>query len=200
MSDESTGTGSKGSDRPASLAQLAAATLPAAAQIGWQFGADGGAAVVEAPAEPPKRIATRGTLRSDARRAAEYLASRGKTPLESLHDVARMRWRVAVRVIAKELQCSKLEAFKIWQSCAVSLLPYSAARFDTIELGGQLAGSAGSLTVAHFLAASMVAERLGQPMSPEGRSFDSTMTTQYQLLADDGQASAQSGLPPKPAD
>jgi hypothetical protein len=207
MSDESTPNGSNNGEYapqlPSALARADRAGATIGAQIGWQFAGDGSAQVIEKPAIVKNRRHDAGSLRSDARRAAEYLASRGKTPIEALHDIAGTHWRKAVRQIARELQCSKLEAFKVWLSCQTALLPYSAARFDTIELGGQLGAAGGSLTVAHFLAASMVAERMGAvgfaPMSTDGQSVDSTVIEQLPLLDGGGQTAAK-GLPPKPAD
>lgn len=209
MADESTLTGSKDEDpapqSPFALARAGRAPAAIGAQIGWQFASDGSSQVIDsAVTRSGKRPRDGVSLRSDARRAAEYLATRGKTPLEALHDVAGMRWQTAVRKIARELQCSRLEAFRVWQSCNVALLPYSAARFDTLELGSMAGGGAGGLTVAHFLAASMVAERVASgglaALSTDGQSVDNGVTEQLPLLAGDSRTDARSLLPPKPAD
>ena len=120
-----------------------------------------------------------------------------------------MRWQIAIRKIAKECQCSRLEAVKIWVQINVALLPYTAPRMDPLELGALAGGMAGgSLTVAHFLAASMVAERLGAAgmpgglpaMSTDTRSVDSRVNEALPLLSLAGNGDAHRALPPKPPD
>lgn len=216
MSDESTPDGSKGSHTepllPSALARAARSPSALGTQKAWSFRSDGESEVIDSAVFANRRPVGGTPIRADARRAAEYLATRGKTPIEALHDVAGMRWQHAVRKISKELQCSRLEAFKVWQSCNVALLPYSAARFDTLELGSLAGGAAGSLTVAHFLAASMVAERLGvsgvsgqlaiasAAESPDRQSVDNAVTADLPLLDQGGRSDARAPLPPKPAD
>jgi hypothetical protein len=151
----------------------------------------------------PVRRRERGSLRSDARRTAEYLASRGPTPVEALHDVARMRWKDAIKQISKHAKCTELEAMKMWRDCNLAILPYAAARFDTIELGAAMGGQ-GGLAMSHFLAASMIADRAltGAPHpSTEGQSVDSSESRGLPLFLEAGKDGAQApALPPKPED
>jgi len=205
MADEST-TNRSNDTQSAKMplgAVAAASHAPAVvgAQKAWSFRPETEPQVIESTVIARRE---RRALRSDARRTAEYLASRGKTPVEALHDVAGMRWQVAIRKIAKECQCSRLEAVKIWVQINVALLPYSAARLDPLELGALAGGAAGGLTVAHFLAASLVAERLGAgglpAMSTDNRSVDSPVTQRLPLLDLAGNDTAHKPLPPKPAD
>jgi hypothetical protein len=155
------------------LAALGRAALPAAegpqqAALAWDAA---GEPVVTVESTAPKRNWRRGReMRADARRTAEYLAERGPTPVEAIHDVAKMRWKVAIREISRHAKCSELEAMKMWLACANALLPYSAARLDTIELG---ANAAGGLALAHWLAANAMGDRLatGQ-LSNIGPIFD----------------------------
>lgn len=208
MADESTPNSSKDTEAapllPSALARAGRAGAPVGVQKAWSFAPDGSGQVIDSTVAGPIRYRDRGSLRADARRAAEYLASRGKTPLEALHDVAGMRWQTAVKKIARELACSKLEAFRVWQSCNVALLPYSAAKYDTLELDRLAGGAAGGLTVAHFLAASMVAERLGAAavpaLSTDRQSVDSAVNERLPLFDGDSRSDARSMLPPKPAD
>ena len=209
MADESTANGSNETQYARMPLGAVAAASHAPAIVGeqktWSFRPETEPQAIESTVVARGR---RGVLRSDARRTAEYLASRGKTPVEALHDLAGMRWQVAVRKIAKECHCSELEALKIWRDCNVALLPYSAARLDPLELGALAGGAAGGLTMAHFLAASMVAERLGgaglpgglPAMSADGRSVDSTVNQALPLFSSGGNEPAHKLLPPKPAD
>lgn len=190
-----------------SLRQLAAeGRAPAAEnfQKAWSFAAGNEAQVIEMPTAG-KVVRERGRLRTDARRTTEYLATRGKTPAEALHDVAGMKWQRAIKEIKRHAKCSELDAMKLWLACNQALLPYTAARYDTLELGSQLAGSAGNLSLAHFLAASMVAERLGvagaaPSLSPEHQSFDTPKKRALPLLDGDGPGDGTAIWPDKPAD
>jgi hypothetical protein len=196
MAEESTPDRSKTS--PATARQIARAghTVALAPQLGLTFAPDGEPQTEEKPAAVKRYATARGELRADARRTAEYLASRGATPTEALHDIARMKWKVAIREIAKAAKCSELEAMKMWRECCVALLPFTAARFDTIELGAQL-GASGGLALAHFMAASMVAER----MSADVQSVDSRNLEGLPLLDMAGPSVGHvGGLPPKPDD
>jgi hypothetical protein len=182
---------SNGLDRR-SLGALGRAALPIAegpqqAALAWDAA---GAPVVTVESVSPKRNWRRGReMRADARRTAEYLAERGPTPVEAIHDVAKMRWKVAIREISRHAKCSKLEAMKMWLACANALLPYSAARLDTIELG---ANAAGGLALAHWLAANAMGERLatGQ-LSNNGPIFDNPNS----LISQSQNQAAPSGAP-----
>jgi hypothetical protein len=146
-------------------------------QTALVFGADGSAMVTAEPASVRRRH-HRG-IRDDARRTAEYIASRGATPAEQLHNIGRMQWRNAIAQITKATGCTRLEAFRLWVSINESLLPYTAARLATLELGE---GAAGGLALAHFLAASAMSERLaaGGP-SLDRQSIDKVQTLDLAL-------------------
>jgi hypothetical protein len=109
-------------------------------------------------------------MRGDARRTAEYLASRGKTPVEALHDIVMMGWRRAVIVLAAELRVSPERAFELFLQCANTLLPYTAPKHETLELGP---GAAGGLALGHFLAARAMGDMLAAERAP-GLSRNST--------------------------
>jgi hypothetical protein len=132
---------------------------PTAIQTALDWSPDGSAVVTEIDANrvARRRVQTRELLRSDARRTAEYLATRGTTPIEALHDLVKLGWRRAVRDLAKELGIPKERAMAIWQRAAEALLPYTAARFETLELGPQ---AAGGVALGHFLAARAMSEAL----------------------------------------
>jgi hypothetical protein len=174
MGDEST-------PKRSTLNQIADPTVTPRPELGQQvtltFAPDGMPQTAE--------IAARGTslqrrdssaLRTDARRTAEYLASRGPTPVEALHDIARMKFADAVREIARDAKCTRWQAANFWKDCVVSLLPYSAAKFDSLDLSALLGGgAAGGLAVAHFLATTLIGERMGNATrdpSPTGEVID----------------------------
>jgi hypothetical protein len=188
-----------GLGRP-SGAERAAPSPPAALQSALLFRPDGSAELTAEPARLPKRN-HRG-IRGDARRTAEYLASRGATPAEALHSVARLAWRTAVKELVKALRCTPLQAFELWRGCVVELLPYTASRFATLELGDN---AAGGLALAHFLAASAMSDRLaaprGQPVSTDGRSVDIQQTIDLASVPDAIPSEVtRGGLPPKAPD
>jgi hypothetical protein len=115
----------------------------------------------EAPDRGLGRRNNRNGLRSDARRTTEYLASRGKTPVEALHDVAGMGWRKAVRILARELGVSRERAYAIWSDANKELLPFTAHRLEPLDAGAAgNAGAAGGLAMAHFLAARAAGDRI----------------------------------------
>ena len=189
----------------AGLGQPRGAELPAPAtpagpiQSALLFRPDGSAELTAEPAHVAKRN-HRG-LRGDARRTAEYLASRGATPAESLHSVAKLAWRVAVRELVKELRCSPEVAFRLWVSCNETLLPYTSSRINPLDLGdlGPLgAAGAGGFALAHYLAASAMSAKLGAGMSPDTRSVDRIVD----VVPDDRTADQPNaaGLPPKASD
>jgi hypothetical protein len=135
-------------------------TEPRALQRQMDWAPDGSVVLTEADANrSPRSPITRSTLRGDARRTAEYLASRGTTPVEALHDVVKLGWKRGVREIARELGCSKQLAMPIWLRCVESLLPYAAAKFETLELGPQ---AAQGLAIGHFMAARAMSEALAR--------------------------------------
>jgi hypothetical protein len=167
-------------------------------QTALAFAGDGSIAIVGEPASVRRRH-HRG-IRDDARRTAEYLASRGATPAESLHNVARMKWRVAIAEITKATGCTKLEAFRLWVSINENLLPYTASRINSMDLAEQAA--AGSMAMAHFLAASAISDRLGT--SHESLHRGSIDTSQAVDIASENETLpsevTRSGLPPKGTD
>jgi hypothetical protein len=199
MGEQSTPDGSKPAFLSPRQIEAAGAARDGGTQIGLTFAPEGEAQTVDTTARRRLLIGP-ARLRSDARRTAEYLASRGPTPTEALHDVARMKWKVAIREISRHARCSELEAMKMWRDINVALLPFTAARFDTIELGQQL-GASGGLALAHFMAASMVAERMSTGPSTDVQSVDSLNIQPLPLLdmagPDEG---PRAGLPPKPDD
>jgi hypothetical protein len=146
---------------------------PSAIQTALEWSADGAPLVTEVDANrvARRRVQQRELLRSDAKRTAEYLATRGTTPIEAIHDLVKLGWRRGVRELAKELRIPPERAMAIWQRAAEALLPYTAARFETLELGPN---AAGGLALGHFLAAramsdSLAAERDGATGSAPAR-------------------------------
>jgi hypothetical protein len=187
---------------------------PTAIQTGLDWTADGQAVVTETDANrvARKRVQQRELLRSDARRTAEYLATRGTTPIEAVHDLVKLGWRRAVRELARELKIPPERAMAIWQRAAEALLPYTAARFETLELG---ANAAGGLALGHFLAARAMSEALAADRdSPRaaaasrvGHTLDHGATLDLALPDNDVAADVsdetdriRAALPPKGAD
>jgi hypothetical protein len=177
-------------------AELAAPVTVPAVQSALLFRADGSAELTAEPASVRKRH-HRG-IRDDARRTAEYLASRGATPAEALHSVAKLAWRHAVRELVKELRCTPLQAFDLWRGCVIELLPYTASRLNTLDLGE---GAAGGLALAHFLAASAMSDRLARGVSTDHRSVDTSQTLDLALVSEAlPDEVTRGGLPPKAPD
>jgi hypothetical protein len=154
----------------------------------------------------PTRIkrAKRDALRGDARRTAEYLATRGKTPVEVLHDIAGMTWLKAVHILARELRVSPERAFELWKECVALLLPYTAARFDVIELGSN---AAGGLALGHFLAARAMGDMLaadrgtgGTGLSRLSPSLDGQQAIDLASVNPSQPDPSRLGLPPKGQD
>jgi len=143
------------------LSELAeAATRPPAGplQTALDWRPDGTAELTAAPpANNRFRNQTRHAIRGDARRTAEYLASRGKLPAEVLQDIVSLGMVRAIRLIAKETGCTRLQALDRWHAMTLALLPFTAPRFETIELGPQ---AAGGLALGHYLAASAMSDLL----------------------------------------
>lgn len=209
MTDESTLSRSKDKGYPSDLAQQAKPEA-APAQATMTFAPDGLPQIELLPAvgrnRPPVEAST---LRGDARRTSEYLALRGPTPVEALHNLARLSFAEAIVEIRTHAKCTELQAATFWKECNLALLPYTAPRFDTLDLGAALAGGgAGGLAVAHFLAASLVAERFGNPtrdLSTTQQLVDSSESRgigcDQGSVTDGLQAGAPArALPPKPDD
>jgi hypothetical protein len=158
MADPGTNQHETGQNGLAVTRKVAADTRQAA--VAWS--ADGSAELAHGPAELPGRRHRRDGLRSDARRTTEYLASRGKTPVEALHDVAGMGWRKAVRLLGKELGVSRERAYELWRDANKELLPFTAHRLEPLDAGAGAgaAGAAGGLAVMHFLAAKAAGDRI----------------------------------------
>jgi hypothetical protein len=189
--------------REAGMGRAPIADRPAEAPTGGiqtalAFGSDGAVAIVGEPASVRRRH-HRG-IRDDARRTAEYLASRGATPAESLHNIARMKWRIAITEIVKATGCTKMEAFRLWVSINENLLPYTASRINAMDLGEQMA--AGSMAMAHFLAASAISDRLGPSNESLHRgSIDTSQAVDIPSEMDGiPNQVTRSGLPPKGTD
>jgi hypothetical protein len=210
MDEEKPATGGEHS-RPG-LAKLAeAATRPPAGplQTALDWRPDGSAALTAAPpANNRFRNQTRHQIRGDARRTAEYLASRGKLPAEVLQDVVSLGMVRAIRLIAKETGCTKLQALDRWQAMTEALLPFTAPRFETIELGPT---AATGLAMGHYLAASamsdLLANRRAAGPSQDGITLDGTsqpgLALQDNDLAPskkDDNGMVKAALPPKAPD
>jgi len=165
----------------------------------------------DANSAPRERAPRRNTLRGDARRTAEYLAARGGvTPVEALHDVIKAGWRRSVRELVKELRVSPKEAMAIYERCAVALLPFTAPRFDVMDLGALAAGAgaAGNALAAHFLAARAMGDLLAleresgavRPASTVGHTVDGQQAIDLASPGGGGTATIHGSLPPKAAD
>jgi hypothetical protein len=190
---------------------------PTAIQTALTWSGDGEPVVTEVDANrvARKRVQQRELLRSDAKRTAEYLASRGTTPIEALHDLVKLGWRRGVRDLARELRIPPERAMAIWQRAAEALLPFTAAKFETLELGPN---AAGGLALGHFLAAKAMSDTLAAERdaprntsanraSRVGTTLDGSVTGELALQNSDigdgksvGTGSALTGLPPKGAD
>jgi len=190
---------------------------PTAIQTALAWSGDGEPVVTEVDANrvARRRVQQRELLRADAKRTAEYLASRGTTPIEALHDLVKLGWRRGVRDLSRELRIPPERAMAIWQRAVEAILPYTAARFETLELGPN---AAGGLALGHFLAArAMSAELAAERDSPRNTSANRASRVGHTLdveaggelplqisdMADGKPAStgsALAGLPPKGAD
>lgn len=142
-------------------------------QFGLTFGAETSAIRLEKP-DRKSRAYRRDGLRADARRTVEYIASRGKTPIEALHDIVKPGWRAATRAIAKDLGISRLEAFRLWQRCAEELLPYTAPRLDGLDVAALAGAVAGGVGLSHFLAASRASAEMEARRTVDGSTVDVT--------------------------
>lgn len=137
-------------------------TPAGASQFGLGLGPDDPAAVRIEPAIRAERRQRRDGLRSDARRTVEYIAGRGRTPIEALHDVVKLGWKDGTRQLAKELGIGRAEAFKLWLHASEALLPYTAPRLDGLDLSATLGAVAGGAGLAHYLAASALGAELAR--------------------------------------
>lgn len=168
---------------------------PVQTALTWE--ADGRAVIRAEPPQDRKRF-QRG-LRGDARRAAEYIATRGATPLEQLHNIARMSWRKAVVELSRGCGCTRPEAFRLWVAINESLLPYVNAKLASVELTGDAA--VGGLALAHFLAAGAFGDRLAGAESRNHQICDMPKGADNQRVMEllpDGVT--RPGLPPRAAD
>lgn len=188
-----------GATVPAS-AEPASAGEPASrdrAQLALVWDAAGEPAVAAESAEARKRH-YRGA-RGDWRRATEFLAGRGKLPLEQLHDIAKMAPDKAVAHVMKVAGMSRKEAWAEWRSIVSEILPYTAAKLATLEGIADL-GAAMGAGAAHYLAASAVSR------ATAGRSHNGQLKHGQQVIDmdDDYQGNTRSlpaaTLPPKGTD
>jgi len=210
MDDEKPATGGDRT-QAANLTELAAAAVrppagPLQTALDWR--PDGTAELTAAPPAGRFKPGVRHTIRGDARRTAEYLASRGKLPAEVLQDVVSLGMVRAIRLIAKETGCTRLQALDRWHAMTLALLPFTAPRFETIELGPQ---AAGGLALGHYLAASamsdLLATRRESRPSQEGITLDAAsepgLPFQDNGLAPsrkDDNGAVKAALPPKAPD
>jgi hypothetical protein len=158
MDDKGAGNRSSG---PA-MGEETAKTPGDASQFGLGLGPDDPAAVRLEAADRADRRQRRDGLRSDARRTVEYIASRGRTPIEAMHDIVKLGWKDGTRQLAKELGINRAEAFKLWLGVAEATLPYTAPRLDGLDLGAALGAVAGGAGLAHYLAASALGAELAR--------------------------------------
>jgi hypothetical protein len=186
------------------IAENAGQQRPQALQSTLEWAPDGAPAVALVDANRNTRRRRDG-IRGDARRTAEYLAQRGKTPVEALHDLVGMGWLRGMRALKKELKVSEERAYELWERAVVHLLPYTAARFETIELGPN---AAGGMALGHFLAARAMGEALAasQPeryhhtVSRDRQSLDIEKTQVSHGVSQGETVMELPGLPPRAAD
>jgi hypothetical protein len=175
--------------------------------IDWSLRDRPSVTAVDANADRSKkgRTSDRNSLRGDARRTAEYLATRGVTPIEAMHDVARMGIVRAAKHLSRELGISREKAAAIWERCTAAILPYTAARIESLELGPNAAAGFG---LGHYLAARAVSdllasERESRPEPAPSRvrhTLDATEATELPLLSAGDTPAIHGALPPKAAD
>jgi len=179
-------------------AERATAEQPAP-QMALAFDPAGGVAVVTEPADAHRRPRRDG-IRGDARRTTEYIATRGTTPIEALHNVCRMKLPDAIDYLAKHMGCTKYQAGQFWQRCCELMLPYTAARLDTLPLA-DAAAATGGLAMAHFLAATAMGRELSASRSADGQSVDSHVTAEIGSQSEGGHVNDHvAALPPRGAD
>jgi hypothetical protein len=129
-------------------------TAASQAEIAWQPDGSATVAMVDPAAGRRRR---RDSMRGDARRTAEYLAGRGLTATEAAHDIVKLGWKRAIREIKREAKCTEFQALGMFRDFVALILPYTAARFETLELGNN---AAGGLALGHFLAARAMGDAL----------------------------------------
>lgn len=129
----------------------AAGTMRGGAQLALAWDATGSVRLGVEPADTRTRV-YRGA-RGDWRRTTEYLAARGKLPIENLHDLAKLTPDKAIPRIMKLAAMSRTEAYREWRNLQAELLPYTAARLANVEGAAGLAEAIGA-GAAHYLAAS----------------------------------------------
>ena len=147
-----------------------------------------------APDRGIARRQRRDGLRSDSRRTAEYLASRGGgTVVEVFHDVVRMGVVRGVKHLAAELGISRAAALEQWNLMATTLLPYTAHRLEPVDANATAgaAGAAGGMAALHFLAARAAGDRIlagraSSAESPIERIGDSRSAEDLTGVADGG--------------
>jgi len=143
---------------PAEPASAAGAPGRDRGQLALVWDAAGAPGVAVEPAEAHKRH-YRGA-RGDWRRATEFLAGRGKLPLEQLHDIARMSPEKAVKFIMRVAGMGRAAAWAEWRSVCSEILPYTAAKLATLEGVAEL-GAAMGAGAMHYLAASTAGRASG---------------------------------------
>lgn len=135
-----------------------------------------GELTAEASGRRRQRRHRRDGLRSDARRTAEYIAARGKTPFEVWHDIVKLGWIEGPRFIIEQTGMSRRDAWEFYLSVSRDLAPYCGPRWEAIDPGAiASAGAAGSLATLHYLAARAAGDRIldARTESPIGQIVDS---------------------------
>jgi hypothetical protein len=182
------------------IAQNAAEQRPQALQTALTWSPDGAPGVALVDANRGRRRKRDG-MRGDARRTAEYLASRGKTPVEALHDIVAMGWIRGTNRLAEVLRVSPERAYELWERAAVHLLPYTAARFETLEFGPGGIGAAGGMALGHFLAARAMGEALAEAReSRVSQTLDIRNPEAFHGANQGGTTMELPGLPPRATD
>lgn len=177
-----------------------------ALQTALTWSADGqpGVALVDAN-RGARRRRDRDGIRADARRVTEWLSTRGKLPIEAIHDLVALGWLRGTRLLAKELGISRERAFELFMQAAIAILPYTAPKQGMLELGET---AAGGLALGHFLAARAMGEALQsgraasqlEVVSKDRQSLDTSNREVFHGLTDGGTAMELQGLPPRAAD
>lgn len=187
------------------IAENAVARQPQALQTALTWSADGqpGVALVDAN-RGARRRRDRDGIRADSRRVTEWLSTRGKLPIEALHDLVGLGWIRASRLLAKELRIPPERAFEFFMQAVLAILPYTAPKQGMLELGET---AAGGLALGHFLAARAMGEALADSRDRTMSRDRQTLDTDKPLILPDtstkhGEETAMElpGLPPRAAD
>ena len=199
------------------MAEIPHAAVPAAQlapdperrQVALTFGADDGEpGLALEPAD--RQRAYRVNARFDTRRAAEWVEAKGlRTPVQQWVSIGGRPLPDAVRWLRKRFKTlTEHQAITIWLDCQAKAAPFLHHQLSRIELEAG-ADAAGSLALAHFLAASAmgsaIARDRGLPaMSPKPVIVDGSASGGqaglFEGRPDERPGSPATTLPPKGAD